>query len=48
MYVLDTWQVDKSAKVITGQGVLYNADRDTVRKGRIKLSFDKVALLETN
>ncbi len=48
VYVLDAWQVDKSAKVITGQGVLYSADRDIVYKGRIKLSFDKVALLETN
>ncbi|MBN2494994.1 MAG: hypothetical protein JXR96_10420 [Deltaproteobacteria bacterium] len=48
VYVLSAWELDREARRIQGQGVLYDADRDRVRDGRFEIPFDKVALVETN
>lgn len=48
LYVLTRWQVDPLTEVVEGTGLKYNADRQVVRRGKLAVQLDQVALLETN
>jgi hypothetical protein len=48
VYVLGSWQVDEGARRLHGEGLLYDAERRVVLKGRLSVPLGEVALLETN
>jgi hypothetical protein len=48
LYVLSKWRVDETARRVTGEGERFNLARDLVGSGAVTVSFDEVALLETN
>jgi len=48
VYVLQHWTLDAPARVIRGEGLLYDADRALVGTGHYDVGFDDVALVETN
>jgi hypothetical protein len=48
VYVLDSWQVDSAAALVTGRGSLLTPNRVTERQGEFRLPVDSVALFETN
>jgi hypothetical protein len=48
LVVLEQWRLDSAARTISGQGRRYDAERNAVASGRLDVSYDDVALLETN
>ena len=48
LYVLSKWQVDETARRVTGEGERFNLARDMLGSGPVAVSLDEVALLETN
>jgi hypothetical protein len=48
LYVLHGWKLDGGAGVVTGEGILYNASRDTLATGAFTVSTDSIAVFETN
>lgn len=48
LYVLNEWQINEPAKTITGTGKYYDFNRKLVKSGSISVSFDQIAILETN
>jgi hypothetical protein len=48
VYVLGSWRVDEGARRLQGEGLLYDAERRVVLKGKLSVPLDEIALLETN
>ncbi len=48
VYVLESWSFDESKRTVHGQGLHYSAERDVLGSGGQTISYDQVALLETN
>ena len=49
LYVLKNWEIDVPAHTVTGDGLLYDADRNRVGSPRkLAVAMDNVALFETN
>jgi len=48
LYVLHGWKLDDGAGVVTGDGILYNASRDTLATGAFTVHADSIAVFETN
>ena len=48
VFVLESWKIDDTQRVVTGAGIHYNTRRDVVERGPLTIPFDRVALLETN
>jgi hypothetical protein len=48
VYVLKSWALDSTRKHTIGEGVLFNANRDTLQKGKFQIDLDSVAIFETN
>ncbi len=47
-YVLSAWAMDSTRQFVSGQGALFNANRDTLRQGQFQIGVDSVAVFETN
>lgn len=48
VYVLTDWEVHEQKRTVSGQGILYDTARQAKSRGAFTLSFDEVALFETN
>lgn len=48
LYVLRDWRVEPEPRVVSGTGVLYDADRRKVGEGPFRIPFEAIALAETN
>jgi hypothetical protein len=48
LYVLDSWQPDTSAAVVSGSGVRFDMERAPTGSGSFSIPVDSIALLETN
>lgn len=48
VYVLQNWKVDDAARTVSGNGLLYDAERVSSTPGTFTVPFDQVALFETN
>ena len=48
VYVLQAWALDESRQLVRGEGVLLNAQRDTLESGALGVALDSVAIFETN
>jgi len=48
LYVLAAWKMDTTRQHVVGQGMLFNARRDTLRQGQFQVGLDSVAIFETN
>lgn len=48
VYVLSAWRVDSDSSTIVGTGQLYDANREQVDSGAMRVAVDSVALFETN
>jgi len=46
--ILEKWDINKSRDTITGQGKLYNFNREQIRQGGLSFSIEKIAIVETN
>jgi hypothetical protein len=46
--VFSNWKTYNDDKLIIGEGVLYNANREIIKSGTDSVSFSRIALLETN
>lgn len=48
VYVLSDWAWDEKAKIVSGQGRLFDFNRHEIGQGPFKIPLDGVALFETN
>jgi hypothetical protein len=48
LVLLEQWQLDPTARTISGQGRRYDAARNVVASGALDVGYDEVVLLETN
>jgi hypothetical protein len=48
VYVLSSWRVDVESQRLLGEGLLYDASRKVVLRGKLNVPFERIALLETN
>lgn len=48
VFVLSKWRSSREEKSINGFGVLFNAARDTVKRGEFNINIDSVAIFESN
>ena len=48
IYILSSWQVDSENQMVTGQGEILNANRETLETGEFTIPIDSVAIFETN
>ncbi len=48
LYVLNSWNINESEKTISGNGNYYDFNRKLIASGGATVSFDKIAVLETN
>ncbi len=48
LYVLQHWRLDTQARTVSGDGEWHSVFRDVKRSGHFTVSFDDIALLETN
>ncbi len=46
--VFEDWQLDKATQMLTGRGIHYDLDRNPVSKGKIRVAYTDIVLLETN
>lgn len=47
-YVLQDWSMDATRQYVVGHGTLFDANRDTLRRGQFQVGLDSVAIFETN
>lgn len=48
LVLLEEWQLDSTARTITGTGRRYDAEREILGSGPVVVGYDDVVLLETN
>jgi hypothetical protein len=48
MYLLSEWRVNPATQKMSGQGTLYNAERDKLSAGQFDIDISSVAVFETN
>lgn len=48
VYILSSWKVDSENRMVTGQGELLNANRETLETGELTIPIGSVAIFETN
>jgi len=48
VYILKSWSVDKANHLVDGTGVLYDFNRNPIKKGTFSVGLDSVAVFETN
>jgi hypothetical protein len=49
IYILrDTWEVDSNEVILSGNGILYDYNRNKIFEGQISIPIDSVAIFETN
>jgi hypothetical protein len=48
VFILSTWSVEESQRIVSGQGVILDTNRDTLKTGLLTIAIDSVALFETN
>lgn len=48
VYILSSWKVDSENQTVTGQGELFNTNREILETGEFTIPIDSVAIFETN
>ena len=48
VYILSSWKVDSENQMVTGQGEVLNANRETLETGKFTIPIGSVAIFETN
>jgi hypothetical protein len=48
VYVLANWRVDPDRRLVSGEGVRYDAERRPRETGAFEIPFDRIAVAETN